>query len=532
LFQFAKLFVLALILPLISTQLFAAETVKLGDHQIFKVQFGIGAFTAAERATSIEARISNIAKDRRVDVAKLSIEEFENSTNIMLADRVIVTITDRDAKAISLSRQNLGKDIRANIIKSVKEFRKLNSWRQYGFSAAYAILSTAILLFLLKFISNLFPATLLFVQNWSLKNIPSIKLQSYELLPSSRIVDLTILLVKGLKIFTVLFLLYLYVPLIFSFFPYTSGWADQIFGYVTNPLKSIVKVVVDYIPNLFFVGVILILTNYFLKFLHFLFHEIEKGALRFSGFYSDWAMPTYKLVRFLVFAFALIVIFPYLPGSGSPAFQGVSVFLGILFSLGSTSAIGNIVGGVVLTYMRPFKIGDQVKIGETVGGVVEKNLLVTRIRTPKNVDITVPNAMVLSNHLVNYSASAETQGLLLHTTVTIGYDVDWRRVQDSLIRAASRVEGFKMEPKPFVLQTSLDDFYVAYEINAYTEIPNKMAALYSELHKNIQEEFKTAGIEIMSPHFSAIRDGSQVNIPSEESETKYINPIRVSSTEG
>lgn len=508
--------VLILLLPLLSCIAWAGHPIKLGGDPIFEINHGIGAFTAQERAQAIQARIKSLAKDRGLKLEQLQVEEFENSTNIVHLKRVIVTITDRDAKAVGLSRQAYGAELKNKLAAAIKSYKNTNSWKQYALSVAYALLSTLILLFLLNSVAQFFPKVLSSLQNWSLKNIPSIKLKSYEVLPASRLVELIVFLFKASRLILVLFLVYLYIPIIFSFFPYTSGWADKIFGYVTNPLKNIAKVIIEYIPNLFFIAVILVLTNYLLRFLQFVFSEIERGSIRFSGFYQEWADPTYKLIRFLVFAFVLVIVFPYLPGSGSPAFQGVSVFLGVLLSLGSSSAIANIIGGIVLTYMRPFKIGDKVKIGETTGEVIEKSLLVTRVRTIKNVDITVPNAMVLTSHLVNYSSSARTHGLILHSSVTIGYDVDWRKVHQLLLDSTKNIEGLLTEPKPFVLQTSLDDFYVSYEINAYSNEPHKSASIFSELHKNIQDNFKAAGIEIMSPHFSAIRDGSQINIPSTE----------------
>jgi small-conductance mechanosensitive channel len=226
-------------------------------------------------------------------------------------------------------------------------------------------------------------------------------------------------------------------------------------------------------------------------------------------------MPTYQIVRFLVIAFAAIVIFPYLPGSGSPAFQGISVFLGILFSLGSSSAIANMVAGIVITYMRPFHIGDRVKIADTSGNVIERNLLITRVRTIKNVDVTIPNAMVLGSHIINYSSSAEAKGLILHTRVTIGYDAPWRKVHELLISAAKETTDILENPAPFVLQTSLDDYSVAYELNATTSNASRMASILSELHEHIQDKFNEAGVEIMSPSYSAVRDGNQVTIPSE-----------------
>ncbi|RRN76748.1 mechanosensitive ion channel family protein, partial [Pseudoxanthomonas sp. SGD-10] len=197
----------------------------------------------------------------------------------------------------------------------------------------------------------------------------------------------------------------------------------------------------------------------------------------------------------------------YLPGSSSPAFQGVSVFLGVLISLGSSSAISNIVAGLVITYMRPFRIGDRVKIGEVTGDVVEKSMLVTRIRTVKNEDITVPNSMVLSASSVNYSSQTKNNnpGLIVHYTVTVGYDVHWQKVYDLLTEAALATVHILPDPKPFVLQLSLDDYYISYQINAYTKEANKQAIIYSNLLENIQEVFTKAGIDLKSPSYHVIQ---------------------------
>ena len=251
-----------------------------------------------------------------------------------------------------------------------------------------------------------------------------------------------------------------------------------------------------------------------LKGLYFLKSEIEKGDLKITGFYPDWANPTYQIVRILVFAFMIVVIFPYLPNNDSRVFQGVSVFLGFLFTFSSAGSLSNIIAGLVLTYMRLFSIGDRVKIGEITGDVIEKSLLVTRIRTIKNEIISIPNSTVMNSHTINYSSDAPEKGLVVHTTVTIGYDVPWRDVHQTLIDAALKTNYILQEPMPFVLQTSLDDFYVSYQINAYTREANKQALIYSTLHQNIQDICNERGIEIMSPHYRAARDGNTTTIPS------------------
>lgn len=264
--------------------------------------------------------------------------------------------------------------------------------------------------------------------------------------------------------------------------------------------------------------------KYFIRVVKYFFKEIESGKLSISGFHSDWAKPTYNIVRFLLYAFMFVLIFPYLPGSDSEIFKGVSVFIGILFSLGSTSAIANMVSGLVITYMRPFKIGDRIKIADVTGDVIEKTLLVTRLKTPKNEIITIPNSSVLTGNTINYTIQAEDTGLIIYSTVTIGYDVPWKLMHEVLLEAAFRTEYLLEDPKPFVLQTSLDDFYVSYQINAYTKEASKQASIYSNLHQNIQDVCNEKGVEILSPHYRAARDGNMSTIPANYLPKDYNSP--------
>jgi small-conductance mechanosensitive channel len=179
------------------------------------------------------------------------------------------------------------------------------------------------------------------------------------------------------------------------------------------------------------------------------------------------------------------------------------------------------IGGVMITSMRPFRLGDVIQVGDTRGTVVEKSLLVTRIRTPKNVEVTLPNATVLGSQILNYTAQSKERALLLHTTVTIGYDVPWRQVHDLLLEAARTAEGILQDPPPFVNQTGLDDFYVSYQLNAATKDPERMNEIYSRLHEAIQDAFFKAGVEIMSPHFAALRDGNTAAIPEADRPAGY-----------
>ena len=318
--------------------------------------------------------------------------------------------------------------------------------------------------------------------------------------------------------------IYITLPILFGIFPWTKDVADTLFGYILNPVKKIAGGLWRYLPNLITIIVIIIVFRYLLKGIHFLKNEIEKGNLHLPGFYPDWANPTYQIVRVLVVAFMIIVIFPYIPGSDSPVFRGVSVFLGFLFTFGSAGSLSNIMAGLILTYMRLFKLGDRVKIGEVTGDVIEKSLLVTRIRTIKNEIISIPNSTVMSSHTINYSSDAPEKGLIIHTTVTIGYDVPWRDMHQALIDAAAKTDLVLKEPKPFVLQTSLDDFYVSYQINAYIREAGKQATIYSDLHQNIQDVCNERGIEIMSPHYTAARDGNATAIPPDYLPKDYKAP--------
>ncbi len=362
------------------------------------------------------------------------------------------------------------------------------------------------------------------ISGWKGSIIKPFKLKTVSILTEDQIVEILKKTVLALHVALNLLLLYLFIPIVFSYFEFTRTWADTLFGYILEPLKTVFFSFIGFIPNLFFIVVIIFINRYVIKLARLFFDEVARGNISLPGFHRDWADPTFKIVRSLIIVFTLIVVFPYLPGSESEAFKGISIFLGILFSLGSTSVVANVVAGTILTYMYAFKIGDRVKIGDTTGDVIEKTLLVTRIKTIKNIVITIPNSIVMGSHIINYSTSAEKEGLILNTTVTLGYDVPWRKVHETLAAAALATGNIMKEPAPFVLQTSLDDFYVSYELNCYTDAPGAMARTYSELHQNIQDRCNEAKIEILSPHYAAARDGNATTIPAEYLPATYQAP--------
>ncbi len=487
--------------------------VVLNADTLFRLDAPLGPFSAAARAAVVTERIRAVAKALAAGDS-IVVAERGTYSELAVGDVVVMTVLDEDARPIGATHAALAARYAVRIRSAALAAVERRSARALFVGAGYAALATVILVLLLWLLSIAATRGYHRIETLRRVRIPAIKIQDFELLSAGRLSGILVASARILRVVLTLLLLYVYVPLVLSFFPWTTSLSEQITGYALRPFAVAWSGFVAYLPNLFYLAAGVVIVRYLLAFLHLFFGAMGSGSIKLRGFYSDWAEPTYKIVRVLVFAFAAIALYPYLPGASSDAFKGVSIFVGVLFSLGSSAAIGNMVAGVVLTYTRAFQIGDRVKIGETVGDVTEKTLLVTRVRTIKHVAVTIPNGTVLSSQVVNYTTLAASRGLILHTSVTIGYDAPWRQVESLLVEAARRTEHILPDPTPFVLQTSLDDFYVSYEINAFSDRADLMAVTYSALHRNIQDTFNEGGVEIMSPHYGALRDGNQTTIPA------------------
>ena len=491
--------------------------VVLQQQPLFEVQSGVGSFSPELRAEVISKRLLTFAQDTDTPLSELRLVEDSSNktTNISASDRVILTVLDSDAIALGKTRTELANDYLTTIQEAVTDYRKSYSVRNILLGALYTALLTVLLLFIFSVINRLIAR-----ENTRLQTRETVsrgfRAFGAELVPAARLANFIAEILKAVRLFVFVILFAFYLERVLSFFPWTKGISTVILSYFEIGLLSFGERFFAYLPNLFFLGMTLLITNYLLKLTRFVFIEIRRGVITIPGFYPEWSKPTYNLVRFAVIAFALTIAYPYLPGSNTPAFRSVSLFVGVLFSLGSSGAVANFVSGIILTYSRAFVVGDRVQISETTGDVVEKTLLVTRINTIKNVIVTVPNSMVLGSHIINYSSSVRNEGtppLIIHATITLGYDVPWRLVHEVLVNAANATEELLTEPAPFVLQTSLDDFYVSYQINAYTPKPGMMAKTYSALYQNLQDKCNEAGIEILSPHYAAARDGNQLTVP-------------------
>lgn len=494
------------------------------NDTLFTIYNKLGSFSAKDRANAISERLNTIADEFGFKANSIKIVESETTSDIVKGEHIIMSISENDAIWNNTSKTALAQAYKNIITNAILKYKNETSLSTLAKEIGQAILVLFIIFFIIKYIKKGFNWLESKIINEENKRIIGIKIRNFTLFDAHQQVKALLTINNFIKWLFIAITVYITLPILFGIFPWTKDFAGTLFGYILNPLKKIVLAFWNYLPNLITILVIIVVFRYVLKGIHFLKKEIQKGNLEIPGFYADWANPTYQIIRIIVFAFMIVVIFPYLPGSNSPVFQGVSVFLGFLFTFGSAGSLSNIVAGLILTYMRLFKIGDRVKIGEVTGDVIEKSLLVTRIRTIKNEIISIPNSTVMNSHTINYSSDAPEKGLIIHSTITIGYDVPWKKMHEVLIEAATRTELILADPKPFVLQTSLDDFYVSYEINAYVKEANKQAVIYSNLHQNIQDVANENSIEIMSPHYTAARDGNSTTIPEKYLDKEYKAP--------
>ena len=480
------------------------------DGRILLQVHGIKAVSAALRAADISKRIVTAVEEKRIKPESITVVETDVSSDIVSGNVILLSVYDADARVEGRNRGELAADWAAKIRTGIEQYFRDRSATSVLIGAGWAALLTLVLFGIVGLIRKFHRGMeawllALFERSRKRKAIGAIQVESMESLRLERIHEMLAGALRTGRIVAVFVIFYLYLNLVLRLFPWTRDWSFPVLRYLLEPLKTIGQGFLRQLPGVFFVLVLVVVTRYILKLIRLFFEAVEHGTITLHGFDQDWSRPTYKLTRFLVLAFAVVAAYPYIPGSSSPAFQGISVFLGLLLSLGSTGAVSNAIAGSILTYMRGFKVGDVVEIAGSRGVVLGVTLLVTRLRTPKNVEIIIPNSMVLSNHVTNFSLMAREKRLILPTTVTIGYDTPWRQVHALLTIAAERTAGVLRDPGSFVLQKSLDDFFVTYELNVHTDAPTRMLQTYSDLHQNIQDVFNEYGVQIMSPHYETDR---------------------------
>lgn len=482
--------------------------VVVEEDTLFEFYSKRGGYSPQQRAQMASAAILALSKKFNVRPDSIYIDKSDNISDIMYQNEVLTSFTDQDALWAGMPQDSLAIKNMAVIVGELYKLKEEHSLWLLIRRICFLCLVIAGQYVLYRITKWLFRKLNRRIEGMKDTKLKPIMVQNYELLDTAKQVKLIeFLALIGFYAVIAVQLLFT-VPLIFYIFPPTKALAYTLLGYIWTPVKGILQGIVDYIPDLITIIIICIAIRYLIKLFRYLSNEVASERLKIPGFYPDWAFPTFTIIRFLLYAFMIAMIYPYLPGSDKGVFQGISVFVGLIISLGSSTVIGNVIAGWVITYMRPFKKGDRIKLNDTVGDIIEKTPLVTRIRTAKNEIVTMPNSFIMSSQSINYSRSAHEFGLILHAEVTIGYDVPWRLVHRMLIEAALRTPGILHEPQPFVLETGLNDWYPVYQINAYTKEAQRMGPIYSDLFQNIQDRFNEEGVEIMSPTYIAARDGN------------------------
>jgi small-conductance mechanosensitive channel len=490
--------------------------VVVNGQELFRLQARVGSITATERATLVADHISRLANNPFTGELTVTVHDTENATDIVVGDQVLVTVSNADADTAGRERQELAQEWAAIIQTAIAKGQA--SVGVGALSAGLGItLAVLLVLLVLLWLINRF-------SNWLVDKLdPTTEsgrlpptLANSEFYQSGLFSRTVRLLLRLLKLVLGIFLITVAIPVVLRAFPQTHEMGTRLRTWLLAPLAKLWDGIAAFLPDLFFLLVLAGLTWLITRLLDIFFREVGRGVIRLPSFEPEWAGFTGRMIAILVIIFAGIIGFTSLPISQLPVFQGISAFLALLLTLASSSAIANIIAGIILTYTGAFKMGDIVAIQSTTGEVVGKYLLTTRVRTFKNEVVSFPNSLVLSNSVTNYSRLAREKGLTLYTTVTIGYNVPWQQVHQLLIDAALDTPDVLKNPAPFVLQKALNDFHVSYELNALTRKPELLPALYSALHRHIQDRFAAAGVEIMSPTYAALRDGNAIALPPDD----------------
>jgi small-conductance mechanosensitive channel len=474
--------------------------VEIDGKELFPVG-GVSAMPAQDRAAAIAKRIKAIAADRSIWPTSVYSSEVEYGTAIFAGQQRLMIVFDGDAQAESIPRKALADLFVSKIQNAIVEYRAARTRQALLRSSGRGLAATAILLVTVVLIVWLLRRFYNLLERTYRERIRALGIQSFKVVRAEQIWNALQRIIKLSRVVAILAACFIYLQYVLVLFPWTRGTGLRLRGYLLNPLETLVFGAIGHIPNIIFLIILYFIAKYVIQIIHKFFDALKTGDVKLQGFDAEWADSTYKLIRLGIVVLVLVVAYPYIPGGNSDAFKGITIFIGILVSLGSSSAIANLIAGYTMTYRRAFRVGDRIKIGDIMGDVTEMRLQVTHLKTFKNEEVTIPNSTILNNEVINYSSLARTNGLILYSRVNIGYEVPWRQVEALLLLAADRTPEIMREPKPFILQKALDNFAVTYEINVYCDNPLAMGRIYTGLHRNILDLFNEYGVQIMTPAY-------------------------------
>ena len=478
-----------------------AYPVQLGGVTVAEIRHGFKALTPAMRAELIQQRLQRLADSG--EPIRLRDEETEISSDLYYRDQLVISVFDQEAQGTGKTRVDLAREIQIRIEQTIAAYQKSRGREAMLTATIETGVTLAVALLALVLWGRLHRRIKLAILSRAETGMAVLEKKTFSMVRMDQLRMPLLSLLGGMHLLMWVAVIYTAVNLSLSYFPQTRALSDRLYQLVSEPLYGLGQSLVSAIPKLMVLTVIFLVVRWMLRSSRFFFERVADGRIELEGFFADWAAPTRRIANLIITIGGLMVAYPYIPGSESDAFKGISIFLGVLLSIGSSGIISNLMTGLSITYMRAFRVGDVVKIHDVLGTVVESSLLVTRLRTPKGLEITLPNSLVLSGQVINYSASGSP---LLTTTVTIGYDAPWRQVEAMLLMAASRTDGVKTDPAPVVIQAELGDFYVRYDLNVAVTDLMRQGRILSELHKHIQDIFNEYGVQIMSPNFEAQPD--------------------------
>ena len=472
---------------------------------------GVSALPAEGRVRLVRSRLIAAAEDPAFDPDELAAEPVTDGVHIGAPGHLIVTIYNADARAEEIEAPILAAAIQARIVSAIRDYRADRTpegigraWRVAGLWTLGYLAALAALILLSRGVSR------------AIDRYVNARIDQWEA-RARNVVQLEAIW-KGIRRFlhtaaVVLALLSTYIWLngVLLALPWTRDAGRESLALLSSPVRRIGSGMVAALPDLIAVAMIVALTYWVLRVSGRFFDMVARGRLRLRNFEPEWALPTGRLVRVMIVLFGAIVAYPYIPGSSSEAFKAIGIFAGVMFSLGATSIVANLIAGHSLIYRRAFRVGDRIEVAGVLGDVEELTVQATYIRTLKNERVTVPNALVLGSQVTNYTQLARERGLILHTDFGIGYEVSWRQVEEMLLEAARRTEGALRDPAPFVLQKKLGDYSPVYEINIYTRDEKRMPETYTALHAAIQDVFAERGVQIMTPSYVA--DPPEAKVP-------------------
>lgn len=474
--------------------------VILDNKTVITIHWGYANFTPQIRASGIALRLKALASDptTRLDLIQ---EPTPLGINIRCGDVIVASVFAGDALTENTTKEALAQQWSKSFLAAMQNYRAEYGWREIVLRVTLALLTIAACIWLLLLIrryTDRIAARASLVLQHKVKDAPA----SMARLVSSEFLHTVVIRAFWLvRLVLLLFVIALSIHTLLSIFPATRPFATEIYQGVAEPARSFAHSVWVDLPRILFIVILAIATWYFIKLIRYFFQKVGEGSISLRGFRPAWSTVTERLVSIAIVVLAVLIAYPYIPGSQSPAFKGVSIFLGVLVSLGSTGLVANVITGVMLTYMDAFEVGDLVEIGEITAYVKSTSLLTTRLVTRKNEIITVPNSFIMGKHITNYSERGGKDGLLISTTVGIGYEIPWRQVEAMLLEAAARTECVAKDPAPFAIILLLDNYSVNYEINAHLKPGIRRYVGLTELNHNVLDVFNEYGVAIMTPSY-------------------------------